>query len=145
MIRGTTASFKFELPHKLKYIRSAKVAFWQEGYEGVPSASSPLIIPYKPIPIGDPMGEKKELIVVLTPDQTMQFTDKAKLRVQMRAINDAYDDVKPASFGSRTELFNVYPIIGGINDDMFPEDLPTSGGYIILSGDVVNTDGAGVD
>lgn len=147
MIRGTTATFKFDLPHKLKYIREAKVVFWQDNYTGNPSGSLPLRKDYEPantIAEGDPVGEKKELVVVLTSAETMLFTDQLKLRVQMRAINNPYDNFEPTAFGSHTELFTVYPLMNEIADG-FPEDLPVTDGYITLDGDVVKADGAGVD
>lgn len=147
MIRGTTATFKFNLPHKLKYIREANVVFWQDNYTGNPSGSLPLYKHYEPantITEGDPSGEKNELIVVLTSAETVLFTDKLKLRVQIKAINNAYDNVEPTAFGSFEQLFTVYPLMGEIAGG-FPEDLPVNDEYIILSGDVIKADEVGVD
>lgn len=138
MIRGTTATFKFKMPHKLKYISSARVTFWQDGYYGAPGSSLPINKYYpKDIP-ADP--ESTELIVVLQGSETKAFTDKLKARVQMKAANGEYIDengntITKSTFGSHVELFTVYPMDDSIMDWVGDEETSLANGeYIILSG-----------
>jgi hypothetical protein len=146
MIRGTTATFKFKMPHQLQYIDQASVTFWQDGYYGIPGSELPKSINYTPratcetLPEDDPYRTSTDLIVILGGSQTKAFTDKLKARVQMKASNVEYTDengikVAASTFGSRPELFTVYPMDNGIIDGIYGEDMPeASNGYVILSG-----------
>lgn len=138
MIRGTTAVFKFTLPHKLKHIVEAKVVFWQEGYTGTTGSSLPIVKRYTAVnDFAD--NESKDLLVVLTGAETKAFTDKLKARVQMKALSGEYTDengqlIKGTSLGTRPQLFTVYPMDDGIIDGVIDENTQTTNGYIILSG-----------
>ena len=143
MIRGTTATFKFKLPHELQYVTQAQVVFWQEGYAGTTFNELPKtkwFYPASELSEDSPERTSKELIVVLTATQTRAFTDKLKGRVQMNGINSAYVDddgnmVQPGTFGSFEQLFTVYPMNDGIVDDEFDDDeIVDNDGYIILNG-----------
>lgn len=137
MIRGTTAVFKFTLPHKLKHITEAKVVFWQEGYAGTMGSSLPIVKGFTSQDFVD--NESKDLLVVLTGTETRAFTDKLKARVQMKALSMEYTDengrlIKGTSLGTRPQLFTVYPMDGEIIDGAIDENTQTNDGYIILSG-----------
>lgn len=148
MIRGTTATFKFKLPHKLEHIAQARVVFWQEGYKGTLSNPLPIVKVYYESDFKDVNSD--ELVVILTSADTKAFTDTLKARVQMKAINHGYYDesgnwIVGGSFGSQPELFTVYPMDEGIMDGDVDENIPTSNeGYVILDGGgIISNLGAG--
>ena len=138
MIRGTTAAFKFKLPHQLQHIIEARVVFWQEGYGGTLGSSLPIVKRYTYE--NDFVGNtSNELLVVLTGSETRAFSDKLKARVQMKALSEEYENedgqiVKSTSLGTRPQLFTVYPMDDGIIDGPIDENTQTTDGYIILSG-----------
>ena len=146
MIRGTTATFKFKMPHQLQYIDQVKVTFWQNGHYGIAGSELPKSKIYTPkttcesLPENDPYHTSTDLIVVLSGSETKAFTDKLKARVQIKASNIAYTNengvtIAASTFGSRPQLFTVYPMEDGIIDGVYDEDMPTeNNGYIILSG-----------
>lgn len=136
MIRGTTASFKFKLPCKLKDVLEARVVFWQDGYSGTLGNKLPKTQKYYNSDFTDP--ESSELIAILTETDTRAFTDKLKARVQMKAVYQHTDDngqVTISTFGSYPQLFTVYPMDDEIMDGVHGEEtVSTNNGYVILSG-----------
>ena len=142
MIRGTTAVFKFTLPHELRYITEARVVFWQEGYVGTVGSSLPITKIYTAE--NDFVGNtSKDLFVVLTGAETKAFTDKLKARVQMKAFTSEYklnegqeneQTIAATTLGTRPQLFTVYPMDNNIMDGIDTENINTSNGYIILNG-----------
>lgn len=138
MIRGTTAVFKFTLPHELQHIAEAKVVFWQEGYKGTLTNPLPIKKEYKNSK--DFVGvTSKDLVVVLYGSETKAFTDKLKARVQLKAVSEEYTDengqiIKSTSLGTVPQLFTVYPMDDNIIDGTIDENTQTQGGYVILDG-----------
>lgn len=127
MIRGTTAQFKFKLPYPKNELQWATMKFWQPGntHESLPIT--------KKLEHCDSPDDSTELCVSLTADETMRFSEKRKAKVQLRAQHVESGTV----FGSRPQLFTVYPM----NDEILEEDptLPAENeeGWIILDGETV--------
>jgi hypothetical protein len=127
MIRGTTAQFKFKLPYPKEELEWATMKFWQPGNmnEYLPIT--------KKLEDCDAPADSTELCVSLTADQTMIFSEKRKAKVQLRAKHRN----SGAVFGSRPQLFTVYPM----NDEILEEDptLPAENeeGWVILDGETV--------
>ena len=127
MIRGTTAQFKFKLPYKKEELIWLTIKFWQPNN------------PNKYLPVTKRLANcempdgSTELYVSLLPTETMLFSEKYKARVQLRA--NALDGTV---FGSRVELFTVYPA----NDEILDEDpaIPAQNkaGFVTLDGDSVS-------
>ena len=138
MIRGTTAVFKFTLPHELQHIAEAKVVFKQEGYKGTLANPLPIVKNYTNKK--DFVGiTSKDLIVVLNGAETKAFTDKLKARVQLKAVSEEYTDengqtIKRTSLGTIPQLFTVYPMDDNIIDGTVDENVQTQGGYVVLDG-----------
>ena len=138
MIRGTTAVFKFTLPHELQHIAEAKVVFWQEGYKGTLTNPLPIVKEYTNTK--DLVGiTSKDLVVVLNGAETKAFTDKLKARVQLKAVSEEYVDehgqvITRTSLGTIPQLFTVYPMDDSIIDGAIDENTQTQGGYVVLDG-----------
>lgn len=140
MVRGTTAVFKFKLPHQLKHVTLADVVFWQEGYSGEIGNPLPIKMSYVNSDFTEP--DSYELVVVLTGSKTKAFTDKLKARVQMKASIEEYDGKAASTIGSQPQLFTVYPMDDDIMDGTYEEDMPKSNqGYVILDGDSITKAG----
>lgn len=128
MIRGTTAPFKFKLPHNFSDLIAVKVIFWQDNNDG-PSASRPLPI-IKRLQQCSPTDISNELFVSLSQEETLRFKDDRKAYVQLFGkILDA------PVFGRKPYMFTVYPT----GDDSVMEDeiIPTPSvedEYIIING-----------
>lgn len=127
MIRGTTALFTFKLPYKKSELNWATIKFWQPG-----NANKALPITRK-LEDCDSPDDSTELCVSLLADETMRFSEKYKAKVQLRAQHSDSGTV----FGSRPQLFTVYPM----HDEIIEEDptLPAEDeeGWIVLDGEVV--------
>lgn len=100
MIRGTTAQFKFKVPYPKDELEWIHIHFWQE---------------HNPDPLAQitkfkedcyTIGTDLDLAVALTPEETMLFSDKYKVKVHFR--------VKHADTGDILEIdqrtITVYPI-----------------------------------
>lgn len=126
MIRGTTAQFKFKMPYTLSELLWATMQFWQPGNNGTTEAPLP-IIKKKTDFSGD--GDSRELLVSLTSEETLRFTDKMKARVQLRAQHE-----NGTVFASHQEIVTVYPLPDDlvVEQDPMPEE--DNGGWIILDG-----------
>lgn len=125
MIRGTTAQFKFKLPyHQADQLDWITIKFWQkENTTSVIKTKSECSTTDNP----------NEICVSLSPDQTAKFSEKYKGRVQLMA-----QPKDGAQFGSRQQLFTVYPNELISNDPTPEPDVPpTEGGWIILDGEAV--------
>ena len=142
MVRGTTASFKFDLPYTIGEIGVITVKFWQNGYKGTLSHPLPIIKPIRTFV--EPL-DSKQIIITLTPSETAGFTDKLKGIVQLigetRAIIDEVTGktIPGQRFASRQELFTVYPLDGDIVDQ-YPEDnapVDENGWTILDGGEIV--------
>ena len=132
MIRGTTARFVFKLPCTKGELVQATIKFSQENN---PSR-------YLPITrrLSECGGQNDENIlqVSLRPDETALFSEKYKGKIQLRATR-----IDGTVFGSRPQLFTVYPM----NDDIIEEippvvpDIPEENedGWIIFDGGVITT------
>lgn len=127
MIRGTTAQFKFKLPYTKDELLWATIKFWQ------PNNTHPYLPITKRLEHCETSDDSTELCVSLIPDETMRFSEKYKARVQLRA-----HAIDGTVFGSRVELFTVYPV----NDEILDEDPivpPENGaGWIIFDGEPVS-------
>lgn len=129
MIRGTTASFRFKLPYKKSDLKWATIKFWQEGNYGTLTAPLPITKTLEDCLLP---ADSKEMCVSLTVDETLRFSDKLKLHVQLgaRLIDEAGGGV----FASHEKLFTVHPIRNGIITDDPTEDAPIEDGLTILDG-----------
>jgi hypothetical protein len=129
MIRGTDALFKFKLPYTKEELAWATMKFWQ------PNNTHPYLPITKKLEHCDTSDNPMELCVSLTADETMRFSDEYKAKVQLRAQHAESGTV----FGSRPQLFTVYPM----NDEILEEDptLPAENeeDWIILDGEVITT------
>jgi len=127
MIRGTTAQFKFKLPYTKSELLWATIKFWQEGN------SSPYLPITKKLEHCDSPEDSTELCVSLTADETIRFSEKRKVKVQIRAQHAQNGTI----FGSHPQLITVYPM----NDEILDEDpmMPAENeeGWIILDGETI--------
>ena len=102
MIRGTTASFKFNIPYAYSELNAIQITFWQEGNNGTPEHSLPIVKGLASCTRGE---LQNEVCVKLNQEETLRFSDKLKARVQLRGLlNDG------SAFASHEELITVYPI-----------------------------------
>ena len=126
MIRGTTAQFKFKLPYPADELDWITIKFWQNGN----TSMSPVIKSKSNCSTTD---NQNEICVSLDPTDTAKFSEKYKGRVQLMAQSK-----DGAQFGSRQQLFTVYPNELISNDPTPEPDVPpTEGGWIILDGEAV--------
>lgn len=130
MIRGTTAQFKFSLPYNYDQIEVAKIAFWQKGNNG--TTDNPLPI-YKTLDNCIQTSNPKELVVTLSPAETLRFSTKVKGRVQLSATT--YEGIR---FASKEQLITVYPIQddSNVGDIVVPKPEEDTN-FIILDGKVI--------
>ena len=127
MIRGTTAQFKFKLPYSKDELEWITIKFWQPGN---PSNQLPLT----KIKSNCSESNVNEICVSLSATETAIFSDKYKVKVQLRAQPYA-----GAPFGSKQQLVTVYPMLDDIIDDDDTNDspAPTEEGWIILDGNPI--------
>lgn len=127
MIRGTNTQFKFKLPYAKEELAWATMKFWQ------PNNTHPYLPITKKLEHCETSADSMELCVSLTADETVRFSEKYKAKVQLRAQHAASGTI----FGSRPQLFTVYPM----SDEIIEEDptLPAENeeGWIILDGDTI--------
>ena len=135
MIRGTTAQFKFTLPYKKGSLEWLTIKFWQPGN---PSEQLPIT---KTLANCSSTNNPNEICVSLSATETAMFSDKYKARVQLRAQPFA-----DAPFGSRQQLFTVYPMLDDIIEDDSAADpeIPTEHGWMILDGEAVVDQGKSI-
>lgn len=128
MVRGTTAQFKFKLPFPVNELTWATIKFWQPNN---PSSFLPIT---KRLSNCESTDNPNELCVSLLESETMLFSDKYKGKMQLRARHEN----SATTFGSRPQLFTVYPM----NDDILEEDpmlpAPNNEGWVILDGEAVH-------
>lgn len=132
MIRGTTAQFKFKLPYNVCDVSLVKIVFWQDEYAG-PSQSRPLPI----VKILEQCGESNapdELVVKLTKEETLRFTEDRKAYVQIQGKT-----VDGIAFASKKEIITVYPVYDDsiLDDDIIPTPVPDVDGIVILDGESI--------
>lgn len=128
MIRGTTAQFKFKLPYPTKSLEWITIKFWQKGNMNL----GEIIRTKSDCSMTD---NPNEICVSLDADCTAQFSDKYKGIVQLRAQNTGH-----APYGSRQQLFTVYPMSDDIinNDTTTEPDTPQlKDEWIILDGESI--------
>lgn len=138
MVRGTTTSFKFDLPYTIGEIRRIRVKFWQKDYKG--TFAHPLPIIKELTTFSEPL-DSKQLIINLTASETAGFTDKLKGIVQLVGTTNSTIDEETGEeilgqrFASRQQLFTVYPLDDSIVDQ-HPEDTAPvdENGWTILDG-----------
>lgn len=123
MIRGTTAQFKFKLPYTLGDLQWVVMQFWQPGNDGTTDAPLPIVKRKTEL-----TGDSTELLVSLTPHETLRFTDKLKARVQLRAQH-----TNGSVFASHQELVTVYPLPNDlIQEPVLPSE--SDDGWVVLDG-----------
>lgn len=118
MVRGTTAQFKFDLPYEFADLNAVKITFWQPGNNG-PSTdrSLPIIKLLGHCQCGD---DSNELMITLTEEETLRFSDKTKAYVQLRARTDEAN-----VFASKQVPITVYPVYDDKtldDDDIIPPE-----------------------
>lgn len=77
MIRATTPTFNFNLPIDADKIKEAEVTFSQGGENKLQKY------------IGSCILNGKKLSVTLTQEETLLFSDKSDMKVQLRVLTDA--------------------------------------------------------
>ncbi len=130
MVRGTTAQFKFNLPYNYSVLDVVKITFWQPGNSG-PATDRPLPI-VKVLDQCSRCENPNELLVTLSEEETLRFSDDKKAYVQLRAQSlDGY------AFASKQEQFTVYPVYDDtiLDDNIIPT--PDGDGVIILDGESI--------
>lgn len=128
MIRGTTAQFKFSLPCEKSQLLWATIRFWQPG-----NTSNGLPIE-KTLDHCSSTENPYELCVNLTSEETMNFSDKFKAKVQLRA----YCPDTGSVFASHQQSITVYPIHDEIVRPEDPVLPPTDNeGWYILDGESI--------
>lgn len=123
MIIGTTAQFKFHIPYAIGDLQWVVMQFWQPGNSGTTDAPLPIVKRKTEL-----SGDSKELLVSLTPHETLRFTDKLKAKVQLRAQHS-----NGTVFASHQESIPVYPL----PNDLIKEDILPSvndDGWVVLDG-----------
>lgn len=129
MIRGTTAPFTFKLPYSKNDIEWAIMKFWQDGNTFTPITKRETDCT---------SSDEYEYNVLLTPAETLKFSDKMKAKAQL--VAKLKSGVK---FGSHQQLVTVYPILN--DDDLIgdnpTEDAPVEDGWAILDGGVIVSQG----
>lgn len=125
MIRGGSCEFRFDLPYDFSELDSAQIKFWQDNYSG-PSSSRPLPI-WKVLAQCDQGSKPTELRVILNREETLRFTDKRKVRVQLSGMTKTGIPIM-----SKERLFTVYPSSNDLDEDIQPT--PDYDGWIRLDG-----------
>ena len=130
MVRGTTAQFKFSLPYNYDQIEVAKIAFWQQGNDGTTDNPMPI---YKTLAQCAQTNNPKELLVTLSPSETLRFSTKFKGRVQLSATT--YEGIR---FASKQQLITVYPIQDDSNvGDVVVPTPDNDTGFVIFDGEAI--------
>lgn len=130
MIRGTNAQFKFKIPYPKDELVWATIKFWQ------PNNPNSLLPITRRLSDCSQTDNPNELCVSLIAEETARFSDKYKARVQIRAQHIKSGTV----FGSRPELFTVYPMQDYILDDDATMPSINDDGWVILNGNEVAND-----
>ena len=114
-IRGTTATFQFNLPYAHIDLEWARITFWQTG-NGGPCLQRPLPI-VKVLEECERCEDDMIIFVTLTEEETLRFSDRLHAKVQFRA--QAKDGT---TFANELALVRVYPVApdGTTGDDMIP-------------------------
>ena len=135
VIRGTTAQFKFKLPYSKDSLEWVTIKFWQPGN---PSEQLPIT---KTKAHCSSTDSPNEICVSLSATETAMFSDKYKARVQLRAQPFA-----DTPFGSRQQLFTVYPMLDDIitDDSAASPEIPIEHGWMILDGEAVVDQGKSI-
>lgn len=122
MICGTTAQFKFQMPYPKNELEWVEIKFWQTNN---PSVLLPIVKTKEHCVTN---GNQKELFVSLTEEETNRFSDKYKVKLQVRAKHAKTGTV----FANTPQLITVY----STNDDVGGGDASTSSveKYVILDG-----------
>jgi hypothetical protein len=129
MIRGTTAQFKFKLPYPKDELYWATIKFWQ------PNNQSDLLPITKRLIHCDSSDNSNELHVSLTAEETSRFSEKYKMKVQLRAQHLTNGTV----FGSRVESVTVYPMSDSILGDDSTLPAANDDGWVVLDGEEITT------
>ena len=132
MIRGTTAQFRYTTPYEVDTLMTAEITFWQTGNNG-PNLYRPLPI-VKNLDQCDRSDNPYELIVTLTPEETLRFSEKLKAYTQIQA-----ETIEGVKFASRAQTIPVYPVQDDsmTDDDVVPLPPPDDDGFIILDGKTI--------
>lgn len=116
MIRGTPATFRFNLPYNFADLALAKIVFWQDNNDG-PSTSRPLPI-VKQLAHCSQGNDPKQLKVTLNSEETLRFSEKYKASAQCIVAPNEGDAV-----ACRPQTITVYPLH---DDAILEEILPAS-------------------
>ena len=127
MIRGGHVEFRWKLPYNFGDLATAQIYFWQDGYNG-PSSDRPLPI-LKILEQCREGSTPTELSVVLHQEETLRFTDKRKMRAQLRAVT-----LSGIPIVSPERLFTVYPSYDDaiLDDEIWPT--PDYNGWVRFDG-----------
>ena len=126
MIRGTNAQFKFNLPYSYNAISVVKISFWQRNDAG---ENVELVVKTKGY--CQPGKNDYELLVTLSPSETLRFSDEKKAYVQLRGSVNGY------AFASKQVQISVYPVCDDSildDDDDVVLPPPEDDGWISLDG-----------
>lgn len=130
MVRGTTTQFRFKLPRKATELKSAKIIFWQDGYNG-PSKDRPLPI-VKNLSQCLMLKSEYELSIILSQEETLRFSDDRKAYVQLHAL--AVDGL---SYSHKKREITVYPLYDDsiLGDIVIPTPDPDD--VVVFNGGVI--------
>lgn len=128
MIRGTTAKFKFKLPHPIDEFMWIAIKFWQPHNQ---IRTLPII---KTKANCVRVDDTNDVLVSLTSEETSRFSDRFKAKYQLRALHASTGSV----IGTDEQFVTVYPM----PDDIITHDpaLPVanSDGFIVVDGGLVD-------
>lgn len=128
MIRGTTAQFKFKMPYMFSELEWVNIVFWQANNQRaqIKKAKNDCRT----------TESLNEIVISLTAEETMFFSDKYKAKTQLKARHAATG----AIFGTKPQTFSVYPMadnVDNIVDDGTATPPTDTDGWVILDGGVI--------
>ena len=106
MIRGTSHIFRFDyldFVDDITLIEEVEVIFYQDKYKDEEQIKIPKYLNECVI-----CGESKEIVVELSPSDTIQFTDKRKLKIQIKVKAKDLNG-NPFTYGFFIQNITVYP------------------------------------
>lgn len=140
MIKGTTTSFTFKVPYPFNEITKIVAVFDQKHNDGTTEAPLPITKVYNVLsdpPRNDGFAASDEndteIYTVLTPHETMRFSEKEKGYAQIQVL---YED-RNVTVASKQNKFTVYPVMNDeVIDDFDPSERPADDVYVFDAGRV---------
>ncbi len=124
MIRGTTATFKFQLPYSFNSLTGGEVIFWQEEIK---------LVIKKEFENCYQGNSANELCVSLCPEETIVFSEEYKAKAQFKGDLTADGS---NSFASKEYLITVHPIYKGADIEDWEVFTPSTREVILDGGKI---------